>query len=216
MTKPDTKASIGLAFAPCQVTADSLNNFKFVCVLQFETGSKGPYLKFNVCSSNAGTWKSQNICHHGGDISRKAVICIKGILHWLTSSSKILAFNVQDEKSSVISAPLAYLPADDEPLYAWCIGEPDDKLHYVMVSNYGLDVWSLEDYVESKWNLRSSESLEMIIEENRLPRRQYYMRPMNCLAFKDGYVLMVNKVDEVYARFLVGFSQAYGLCKMRV
>ncbi|KAJ4713674.1 F-box protein [Melia azedarach] len=130
MTKPDTKASIGLAFAPCQ-----------------------------------------NICHHGGDISRKAVICIKGILHWLTSSSKILAFNVQDEKSSVISAPLAYLPADDEPLYAWCIGEPDDKLHYVMVSNYGLDVWSLEDYVESKWNLRSSESLEMIIEENQSPQK---------------------------------------------
>ncbi|KAJ4713673.1 F-box protein [Melia azedarach] len=210
-TRPDAKANIGLAFDPCRNTADSWTNFKLVSVQQFENGSEDPYFSFNIYSSDTDSWRtSQEVCHHRGCIFWNEVIFVEGILHWLTHFGEILAFNVENEKSCVISVPVPEPAAQSGMLFASCIGESNNKLHYVIVSGDGLHIWSLEDYLNFKWNLKCSRSLQVILEQHpSLPCQSYFSWPMDALAFKDGYLLMkgrsdiylynveTNKMDEV-------------------
>ncbi|KAJ4713676.1 F-box protein [Melia azedarach] len=211
LNEPDIMDDIGLAFDPCQNFTDSLTNFKLVSVQKFETGSEGPYFQFNVYSYDAGFMKTiQKILHHGGHVYKKEIIFVNGMLHWLTISGEILAFNVVDGESSIVSVPFEDVPADGERLHACCIGESHDKLQYVMIFNNGLDIWSLEDYAESKWNLQYSRSVNAIMEENQsLHNRSEYMWPMIPLVFKDKYLLLeatsiylynieTRKMDEVF------------------
>ena len=64
-------------------------------------------------------------------------------MHWL-NGDRVLTFNVQNELSWLVPAPV---PASEfMAVPEACIGESEGRLSYVFVSEQGVHVWCLEDY----------------------------------------------------------------------
>ncbi|KAH7529494.1 hypothetical protein FEM48_Zijuj05G0189900 [Ziziphus jujuba var. spinosa] len=199
---PNTESSIGLAFDPSQNPIDTSTNFKVVQAQLCETDEEEVRcISFEIYSSQTRAWrKSNEICHCNDSMfqGRSQGIFIRGILHWLTDGDHIVTFNVDNELSWLVSIPVPDLVFKTTPQA--CIGESKGQLHYVMLSEEGLQVWCLEEYFESKWALDHSKSLKMIEAENTqffcnlrelVIQKNCSDHPWMCpLAFKDGILLM--------------------------
>ncbi|GLT38509.1 hypothetical protein SLA2020_127540 [Shorea laevis] len=228
--EPDKEHSFALAFDPSQDLTDTSTNFKLVRVQKSETGLFSSCFSFEVYSSNSGAWmKSTEVCQCNDDLYKNKGIFIGGVLHWLTDGDEILTFKVESELSWLVSTPLPVMEINSIP--AVCIGECDSRLHYVMVSDYGLHVWLLEDYYESRWSLKLSKSLDEMQEEYSnfsvlraiAPQWQAANHSpwMDPLAFKDGHLLMrvcltiflydveLNKIKDVCAVSELGNNSTY-------
>ncbi|KAG5558733.1 hypothetical protein RHGRI_008631 [Rhododendron griersonianum] len=82
---------------------------------------------------------------------------------------------------------------------AVCIGESEGKLHCVLITEFGVHVWALEDYLDLNWVCRYSITLDEMEAENSefLCNVQQRMVSgidtapwMDPLAFKDDLLLM--------------------------
>ncbi|KAK9266241.1 hypothetical protein L1049_000029 [Liquidambar formosana] len=194
------RISLALAFDPFQDPIDISTSFKVVRVRQMETDREDSYFSFEIYSSETGEWrKSKEICQYNRDLSKNNGIFIGGLLHWLTDGDQVLTFHVKNELSWLLSEP--FPTTEFKSIPETCIGESEGRLHYVMISEDGLQVWVLEDYYESKWALKFSVTLEEMEEEN--PQLLYNICQrvgqrvaidmtawMDPLAFKDGLLFM--------------------------
>lgn len=205
--EPENHSSICLAFNPSQDFSDSTTNFCLVRPRQIETDEGELYFSFEIYSSKTKDWKlSKEICKCCDNLYKNGGLFIGGALHWLTDGDQILTFNVENKLSWLIRSPL---PAKEfmKRLPVACIGESEGQLHYIMISEEGLQVWFLEDYYDYSWSLKHTKTLvEMEKEhsellcnlhdkviENPVDERQW----MEPLAFKDG-VLVLRVADTVY------------------
>ncbi|XVE79242.1 hypothetical protein DITRI_Ditri14bG0042300 [Diplodiscus trichospermus] len=200
LDEPNKEDSFALAFDPCQDPIGTSTNFKLIRVKQFETETNASGFSFEIHSSVSGAWKkSEEICKCSNNLYKNKGIFVDGVLHWLTDGDEVLTFDVENELSWLISVPLPAIEFRSIP--ETCIGDSNGKLHYILLSEYGLQVWFLEDYFESRWSLKLSKTLEEIEEQHsqylynlreRVTQRLAVdMEPwIDPLAFKDGYLLM--------------------------
>ncbi|KAJ7975358.1 F-box protein [Quillaja saponaria] len=199
-TDYDKHASIGLAFDQPQSPFDISAKYNVVRVKQFHNDYEKLFFTFEIFSSETGEWrKSNEICHCNNNLIKNKGIYIGGVLHWLTDGDEILTFSVDKELAWLISVPVPAVEFKTVP--EACIGESEGKLHYIMITEEGLQVWYLEDYYESKWTLKHSKSLAVIEEQyskffcnlhKRVTQRLTAdMNPwMDPLVFKDGLLLL--------------------------
>lgn len=210
-TIPDRESSYGLAFNPSQSPKDMPMNFKVVRVSHAQTQTDDDndvddddydsYFSFEIYSSQARAWKKSNeICQCNHNLFKNKGIFVGGILHWLTDGDQILSFNVENELSWLISTPFPTIHFING-IPDMCIGESGGRLHYIMISEYGIHVWVLEDYYDSNWSLLHSATLEELDEENKHllynTREKVTQRMaidaipwMDALVFKDGLLLL--------------------------
>ncbi|XVF05159.1 hypothetical protein REPUB_Repub05bG0147800 [Reevesia pubescens] len=230
--EPNKEDSFALAFDPCRDQVGTSTKFKLIRVKQFETDTGALCFSFEIYFSDIGAWKkSEEICKSNYNPYKNRGIFIEGFLHWLTDGDEVLTFNVENELSCLVSVPL---PANEfRSIPEACIGDADGRLHYILVSQYGLQVWFLEDYFESIWSLKLSKTLEEMEEEHsqflynlreRVTQRLAVdMEPwVDPLAFKDGYLLMrvsrkiilynieKNKMQQVCFLSELGTSSIFG------
>ena len=197
----DSFSSIALAFDPILDPVNTATNFKVVRIQQLENEQEEMYYTFEIYSSETGTWKeSSEVCYSDGNLLNNNGTYAKGVLHWLTDTDQILAFDTEKELSLLVPSPIPALEMFiDAP--GTCIGESKGLLHFIMICEDGIIVWCLDDYFEAKWTLKHSKQLQMIEDENpnmffklykimqrkRLPGMEPYMDPW---AFKDEVLLM--------------------------
>ncbi|XP_022732040.1 F-box protein At5g07610-like [Durio zibethinus] len=197
---PNKENSFALAFDPCRDLIGTSTMFKLIRVKQFETDINALCFSFEVYSSDSGAWKkSEETCKCNNNLHKNKGIFAGGVLHWLTDGDEVLTFHVENELSWLVSVPL---PSNEfRSIPEACIGDSDGRLHYILVSQYGFQVWFLEDYFESRWSLKLSKTLEEMEEQHsqflynlreRVTQRlEVNMEPwVDPLAFKDGYLLM--------------------------
>ncbi|KAK8596127.1 hypothetical protein V6N13_000779 [Hibiscus sabdariffa] len=192
--------TFALAFDPCKDILGTSAKFKLVKVKQVETEADVSCFSIDMYTSDTGAWKkSVGICKCNSNLYENRGVFVEGVLHWLTDGDEILTFHVEIDLTWLVSVPL---PADEfSSIPEACIGDSDGKLHYIIVSQYGLQVWCIEDYFESRWSLKISKTLEELEEQHtqllynfrqRVTQRlSVEMEPwVDLLAFKDGYLLM--------------------------
>ncbi|GFZ07632.1 hypothetical protein Acr_19g0005690 [Actinidia rufa] len=152
---PDKRSSLGLAFDPFKDPIDKSTDFKVVTVhqtasdMEVEDEDRDSYL------------------------TTKAFF-VGGALYWLTDGDQILMFNVQNELSWLVTVPIPLVQFDS--IREMCIGESEGKLHYVLISEGGLHVWVLEDYLDFTWALKYSIALNAMEKENTFKDGLLFMR----------------------------------------
>ncbi|KAG7023450.1 F-box protein, partial [Cucurbita argyrosperma subsp. argyrosperma] len=197
----DRFSNIALAFDPILDPVNTSTNFRIVRIQQLENEQEELHYTFKIYSSKTGTWKESNeVCYSKGNLLKNRGIYAKGILHWLTDTDQILAFDTEKELSLLISSPIPVLEFFIN-VPGTCIGESMGLLHFIMICEDGIIVWYLEDYFETKWMLKHSKRLQVIEEEN--PKMFFKLHKsmrqklvagmdplMDPLAFKDEVLLM--------------------------
>jgi len=164
------------------------------------------YLTFEIYSSETKLWKkSDEVCRCDNNLIKNNGVYAAGVLHWLTDGDEILTFDFKNELSCLISVPIPSSEFRTKP--EACIGESKGILHYVIVSEMGLQVWCLQDYYDVQWELKFSKSLEEIERENpnfflnlknRVLQRVVDDSPwMNPMGFQDG-VLLIKVCVNLY------------------
>ncbi|PIN17515.1 hypothetical protein CDL12_09826 [Handroanthus impetiginosus] len=204
---------IALAFDPIHDPIDVSTDFKLVAVSKMKVKEKVEEEEeeeeqsffFDIYLSKTGSWirsKEFCLCYH--KITKNKGILVQGILYWLTDGNQILMFDPENELSCLVMAPLPGTHFSSIP--DLCIGESLGKLCYVVISEYGLQLWVLEDYFASEWELKISLSLQDWEKENssvlyniweKMAGRVYgHMLPwVDPLAFKDGTLLLRVSVN---------------------
>ncbi|KAL3529409.1 hypothetical protein ACH5RR_008731 [Cinchona calisaya] len=201
--------NVALVFDPIKFPIQDIStNFKLVAVSQTESETEQSQLLFEIFSSETGKWRqSEEICWCNHKLFRNKGIFVDGLLYWLTDGEKILMFNPEIELSWLINAPLPITWLLSIP--EMCIGESKGKLHYVLFSEYGLQLWALQDPYTSHWELTCSVSLGELERENSqflyniaeklASRTTICMFPwINLLAFEDG-ILFVRMSTDMYS-----------------
>lgn len=215
--------SVALAFDPLQNPIDTSTDFKVIRVRSNETELENYYFSFEIYSSKTKVWRtSKEVCDCNHNLMNNNGISIGGMLHWLTDADHILTFDVENELSWLVVVPF---PATKffNSVPVMCIGESENRLHYVVVSEYGLQIWVLEDLFESVWALKYSVELETLELENsqsflnlkqRVAHRiEFDMDPyMDPLAFKDGILLM--RVSNKIYLYHVESRKVEDLCSL--
>ncbi|KAE8691719.1 E3 ubiquitin-protein ligase RING1-like [Hibiscus syriacus] len=198
--EPNREDSFALAFDPCKDILDTSTKFKLIKVRQIETEADVSCFSFDIYASDTGAWKkSVESCKCSSNLYRNSGVYVEGVFHWLTDGDEVLTFHVEIDLSWLVSVPLPKEEFSSIP--EACIGDSDGKLHYILVSQHGLQVWCLDDYFECGWSLKISKTLEEIEEQHaqflynlreRVTQRlSVEMEPwIDLLAFKDGYLLM--------------------------
>ncbi|OMO49537.1 hypothetical protein CCACVL1_30938 [Corchorus capsularis] len=198
--EPDKTNIFALALDPSRDPIGTSNSFKLIRVKQLENEFQALGFSFEIYSSDTGDWKkSEEICKCYDNLYKNSGIFLEGVLHWLTDGYQVLTFNVEHELSWLVSAPLPSTEFNSIP--EACIGDYEGKLHYILLSEFGLHVWFLEDIFESKWSLKLSKTLEELevehseffynLREKVTQRLAVDKEPwIDPLAFKDGYLLM--------------------------
>lgn len=199
-TTPDKDSNYGLAFDPSLTPMDVSTNFKVIRVRRAQSDLEDcSYLSFETYSSETGAWKkSKEICQCNHRLFKNRSVFVGGKLHWLTDGDQVLSFDIENELSWLISEPFPTVHLETKP--GLCIGGSRGRLHYIMFSEDGLHIWTLEDYYDSNWSLVHSATLEMMEEHNshllyntrnRVAERIKTDFPwMEPLAFEDGLLLM--------------------------
>lgn len=215
---PDIGKSVALAFDPLQNPIDVSTDFKVVRVCQIETKTKTDtdtesetetdkesLFSFDIYSSRTRAWRrSTEICKCKHNLFKNKGVFAEGILYWLTNGGQVVMFDPEKELSLLLMEPLPVSHFDSVP--EMCIGESEGKLHYVLVSEHGLQIWVLKDWFASQWELKLSVTLDKLEEENpellcnvqeRVASRiTIDMVPwIDPLAFKDGLLLMRGSTD---------------------
>ncbi|XP_017245219.1 putative F-box protein At4g10190 [Daucus carota subsp. sativus] len=202
----DFQDSLALGFDPFVDPIDVKTNFKVIRVYEVEADMDNMddiRYSFDIYSSQTGTWrKAVEICQCSSHLCKNKGLFVKGIFYWLTGGDKILMFDVKNEFSLLITVPLPLTQFNSIP--EMCIGECDGRLHYVLISEHGLQLWVLEEQYTSQWDLKCSISLDKFEEENRVfaynvrekitgpPASSPWIDP---LVFKDGMLLMKITTD---------------------
>lgn len=162
-----SRTSIALSFDPWQIlTGDALPNFKLVAMCQTKdrAGNEGSHFTFDIFSSETGQWRrSKEICRCSDTLLKNKGVFAEGALYWLTNSNQIIMFDPQLEKSFVITRPepeveLCFIPQ-------MCIGESKGKIHCVLLSEDGFQLWVLKNQFESLWDKTFAISLDELEEE---------------------------------------------------
>ncbi|KAA8541493.1 hypothetical protein F0562_025456 [Nyssa sinensis] len=197
---PNKHDSLALAFDPFRDPVDVSTNFEVVRVHQTLTGMEDSWFSFDIYSSKTGTWRrSKEICQCDHNLFKNKGISIGWVLYWLTDGDQVLMFDLEEELSWLVRVPI--LATEFNSIPEMCIGESEGQLHYVLISEDGLQLWVLEDYLESKWALKYFIALNDMEEENSelvcniqqrvASRMTIDMIPwMDPLAFKDGLLLI--------------------------
>ncbi|KAI4301659.1 hypothetical protein L6164_034913 [Bauhinia variegata] len=160
----DKNENIGLAFDPSKNPIDTSVKFDLVRVKQVENDEEDLYATFELYSSETRAWrKSTETCQCNVNLIKNKGVYIGGVLHWLTDGDEVLTFDVEKELSWLVSVPVPKTEFRSIP--GACIGESEGRLHYVMISEDGVDIWFLEDYFEFKWTLKYCKTLEEIEKE---------------------------------------------------
>ncbi|GFP88514.1 F-box protein at5g07610 [Phtheirospermum japonicum] len=212
-------SSISLAFDPFQNPVDKSTRFKLVAVSVVEKENENEneneneeyYFSFDIYSSETGSWRRSNEwCISSHNLTKSKNATVDGVSYWLTGGYQILMFDPENELSWLVTAPLPRTEFSSIP--ETCIGESEGKLHYVIVSEDGLQLWALEDRFGPTWELRMSIALDVLESEN--PNALYKLSEkvagracketpawMDPLSFKDGVLLLRVSVNVYVYRF---------------
>ncbi|CAL5362729.1 hypothetical protein CsSME_00054205 [Camellia sinensis var. sinensis] len=219
---PDRRSSLGLAFDPFKDPIDESINFKVVRVHQTVTDPDDSYFSFDIYLSKTSTWRrSGEICQCNHNLYKNKAIFIGGIFYWLTDGDQILMFDIENELSWLVTIPVPLVQFDS--ITEMCIGESEGKLHYVLISEDGLQVWVLDDYFDFTWSLKYSIALDEMERENLeflcnvkqrvASRLTIDMTPwMDPLAFKDG--LLFIRVGATIYLLKLGMMKMEELCTL--
>ncbi|KAK1388082.1 hypothetical protein POM88_016260 [Heracleum sosnowskyi] len=167
---------------------------------------------FDVYSSQTRAWrKAVEICQCSSHLYKNKGLFVKGIFYCLTHGDKILMFDVENELALLITVPLPLTQFNSIP--EMCIGECDGQLHYVLISEDGLQLWVLEEQYTSLWDLKSSISLDKFEEKNRafvfnihekITAATNSSQWIDPLVFKDGTLFMKMITDIFLFDFEAG------------
>ncbi|OMP01777.1 hypothetical protein COLO4_11599 [Corchorus olitorius] len=221
--EPDIGNSFGLALGSSRDPIGTSNNFKLIRVVKSRKSNVAGF-SFDIYSSDIGAWKeSEEICRCYYNLYKNSGIFVEGVLHWLTDGvkAKVLTFNVERELSWLVSVPLPSTEFVSIP--EACIGDSEGKLHYILISEYGLHVWFLEDIFESRWSLKLSKTLEELevehsdffcnLREKATQRLAVNEHPwIDPLAFKDGNLLMRH--DSMFFLYNIYTNKMKKLCEL--
>lgn len=208
--------SVALAFDPFRDPIDVSTDFKLVAVSRTEVGDGEDEEEeveycflFDIYSSKSGAWKrSKECCRHNHDLTKNRGVLADGILYWLTDGYDVLMFDHENELCWLIGGPLPATAFSSIP--EMCIGESEGRLHYVVISEHGLQLWILEDQFAAEWDLKLCASLEELERENsnilyqidekvRSHVSKYEIPWMDPMCFKDGMLLLrVSAVVYLY------------------
>ncbi|XP_073040188.1 F-box protein At5g49610-like [Primulina eburnea] len=215
-------SSISLAFDPFLNPIDASTDFTLVSVCATETEANKEEEKeeeescfvLDIYSSKTGLWRrSQECCKCNYNLAKNKGILVAGILHWLTDGDQILMFDPNNEISWLITVPVPASQLSSIP--EMCIGESQDKLYYVIISEDGLQLWVLEDHFTSQWNLKCFTSLEELEKKNSkvlydIPKKvgsrlcKDMLSWIDPLAFKDGIVFLKVSANIYSYQFETG------------
>lgn len=207
--------SLALGFDPFVDPIDVSTNFKVIRVYEVDADMDNMddiLYSFDVYSSQTRAWrKAVEICQCSSHLYKNKGLFVKGILYWLTHGDKILMFDVENEFSLFITVPIPLTQFNRAP--EMCIGECDGQLHYVLISEDGLQLWVLEEQYTSQWDLKCSISLDKFEEENRVfvcnisEKVTAATNPspeIDPLVFKDGMLFMRITTDIFLFDFEAG------------
>lgn len=220
-------SSIALVFDPSRNPIDKSTDFKLVALSKVEMEEEEDDeveeecpLLFDVYSSTTGLWtRSKECCPCNFDLSKNKGVLVEGILYWHTDACKILMFDPENEFSLLISCPLPMMQFDSVP--ETCIGESQGKLWYVIISEDGLQLWTLDDSFTSQWDLSISIPLDDFENENPIVGYKLSEKVkrhvsndsvawIEPLAFKDGTLLL--RVSAVVYQFQFETRMLKRLC----
>ncbi|KAL8542471.1 hypothetical protein ACS0TY_003362 [Phlomoides rotata] len=225
----DSTSSIALVFDPSRNPIDKSTDFKLVAVSKMEMEEDDDddddveeecCFLFYIYSSKTGLWtRSKEFCPSNDNLSKNKGVLVEGVLYWHTDGCKILMFDPQSEVSLLISSPLPETEFDSIP--ETCIGESHGKLCYVIISEDGLQEWTLEDCFMSHWELKISIPLYEFEKENPIVGYKLSEKVgnrvskeavpwMDPLAFKDGMLLL--RVSAVVYLFQFDTRMMKRLC----
>ncbi|KAK1384557.1 E3 ubiquitin-protein ligase RING1-like [Heracleum sosnowskyi] len=213
--EPEIQDSLALGFDPFADPIDVSTDFKVIRVHEVDADMDNMddiQFSFDVYSSQTRAWrKAVEICQCSSHLYKNKGLFVNGILYWLTHGDKILMFDVENELALLITLPLPLTHFNSIP--EMCIGEWDGQLHYVLISEDGLQLWVLEEQYTSQWDLKCSISLDKFEEENRA--FFYNIRDkitaatnssplIDPLVFKDGKLFMRITIDIFLFDFEAG------------
>lgn len=204
----DIQDNLALGFDPFVDPIDVSTNFKVIRVYELDADMDNMddiLYSFDIYSSQTRAWrKSVEICQCSSHLYKNKGLFVKGLFYWLTRGDKILMFDVENEFSLLITVPLPLTHFNGIP--EMCIGECDGQLHYVLISEDGLQLWVLEEQYTSQWDLKCSISLDKFEEENGVfvyNVREKFTAAINSsswidpLVFKDG-VLLTRITTDIF------------------
>ncbi|KAG9158663.1 hypothetical protein Leryth_024182 [Lithospermum erythrorhizon] len=187
---PSNVCSLALAFDPLKNPIHVSTHFKVVSVKKVE----GDKFLFDIYSSETGRWRnSKEICLCNHNLFKNKGIFAGGDLYWLTDGHEIIMLNLESELTLLLKEPL---PATEFTMRReFCIGESEGMLHYVLLSEHGLQLWMLEDCFASQWGVKYSISLKELEAHNHgilfnLTEVLKVVTWLALLAFKDGILFM--------------------------
>lgn len=209
----DQQDSLALGFDPFVDPIDNSTNFKVVRVYggDADMNDMDDILhSFDVYSSKTRAWKKAvDICQCRPLYKNKGLF-VKGNLYWLTKGGQIVMFDAENEFSFLIPVPPPLTQFNSIP--EMCIGECDGQLHYVLISEDGLQLWVLEEPYACTWDLKHLIPLDKFEEENRV--FVYNIREkitattdgpcLDLLVFKDGLLFMRYLLDFFLLDFHTG------------
>ncbi|KAL8135075.1 hypothetical protein AgCh_009916 [Apium graveolens] len=211
----DIQDSLALGFDPFVDPIDVSTNYKVIRVYEVDADMDNMddiMYSFDVYSSQTRAWrKAVEICQCSSHLYKNKGLFIKGIFYWLTHRGKILMFDVKNELALLIAVPLPLAQFNSIP--EMCIGECDGKLHYVLISEDGFQLWVLEEQYTSQWDLKCFINLDKFEEQNRVFAyniRDKFTAAFNSspwidpLVFKDGMLFMRMTTDFYLFDFVAG------------
>ncbi|KAF9619434.1 hypothetical protein IFM89_007009 [Coptis chinensis] len=151
-----------LAFDPFCYPVDELSNFKLACVCK-ETLLT---ILLQVYSSKTKEWSKLELRVCGDNyncVPDGQVVFASGMLYWMTYGDVILAFDVVTEEFCFVGLPVERIYRS-QGLCEVCIGESNDRLHFIVISEAGFQVWLMDS--EPKWVLKHLISLSEMEEGN--------------------------------------------------
>ncbi|KAK2966934.1 hypothetical protein RJ640_002119 [Escallonia rubra] len=116
-------------------------------------------LPFDAIGANLSFWQSDEV----GDVRPQVGVCVSGVLHWMLKFvDGIMAFDLKEEKFSVIPLPPDALPANYLATHGIFVSvnhpyliQIDGVLALVCCERFAkrkiIEVWMLEDYGKQVW-----------------------------------------------------------------
>lgn len=206
--------SVALVFDPIQNPIETFTDFLLVAVSHVEMQEDEFGFLFDIYSSKERSWKkSKESCQCNQKLAKNKGMLVGGKLYWLTEGSEILMFDPENELSWLIMPPIPVEGFDNMP--EMCIGELEGKLHCVIISVEGVQLWIIDDEFASQWSLNVSLSLEELEKANAdvlynvknkvaghvSKETDPWLDP---LAFKDGMMLVRASTNVYLYKFETG------------
>ncbi|KAG1359489.1 F-box protein [Cocos nucifera] len=148
------------------ILASSTGALKYKIIRFSQPKQKFDYLRCEIFDSQSQAWRrSRDVQLPPGSLRHEAAVSVHGALHWLTYGGGIFAFDIHEESWKLILLP-EEVGEDEMRWDCRKLVKCEGRLCLVLLEKERMEIWTMANYKEQRWEKRKVVSLEAIMEEN--------------------------------------------------